>query len=113
MTAVRIAFPLGAVVALVDSVGNTEISVKPLVFLPGSAALTPALDARVGEVARFLRKSEDVSPALCGIATAEDIAVREALVSEYAIPQKRLYDCAASFRGRDGAVPAVVVRLNR
>ncbi|MEX2453628.1 MAG: DUF748 domain-containing protein [Rhodospirillaceae bacterium] len=135
MTAVNIAFPLGAVIAIMTDSGTPEVRIEPLVFAPATAELTPELNARLAEIAQFIRKTADVSPSLCGIATREDIAllgtnepgtatadatalaqkrsdaVRRALIEEHGIAPDRLYACTPGIDRRDGAVPRVSVRL--
>lgn len=135
MTAAKIAFPLGAVIAIIDDSGKTEFRIRPLVFSPGNTEMTPALEDRVAEVARYLKQKEDGSPALCGFATQEDIAflkktdpnptneaaiflaqqraqtIRDALVEQHNISPDRLFGCSPELDKRDGAVPRVSVRF--
>jgi hypothetical protein len=135
MTAVKIAFPLGAVVAIVDAVGNPKFRIKPLVFTPGSARLTPLLRSRVAEIATYLKKKTDEEPSICGVATTGDLAaaqkinpkagkadaigianariraVRDLLVSSHSISAKRLFVCDAEFSDKAAAQPTVEVGL--
>jgi len=135
LTAVKIAFPLGAVVAIVDSVGTPKISVKPLEFAPGSSELTPALKSRIAEIAVYLKKKPEESPSMCGPATASDLAallkaqpkadrstainlataritaVRDELVSAHSIPAGRVFVCAPEFADKADTLPSVTVDL--
>lgn len=135
VTAAKIAFPLGAIVAIADRLGNPEYKAPPLVFEPGLAALTPDHEARIGEIARFLEKSEDVTPAICGIATAAELeairktnpeatdasatalaqrradAVRNALTAKHGIDPARLYACTPEIDRRKEAEPRASVRF--
>lgn len=137
MTAVKIAFPLGAVVAIVDAVGTPQITVKPLLFVPGSAALSPALKGRIAEIAGYLKKQPKEAPSMCGPATASDVlalrkiapkagqkaaidlaaarisAVRDELVSIHSIPAGRIFICAPEFVGAAETLPSVTVDLKR
>lgn len=135
MTAVKIAFPLGAVVAVIDAVGAPKISVKPLTFAPGSAVLTPELKSRVAEIATYLKKRTKEAPSMCGPATVSDLtalrktvpkadrkaaidlatarisAVRDELVAAHGIPAKRFFVCAPEFVDAADTVPSVKVDL--
>lgn len=135
LTAVKIAFPLGAVVAIVDSVGAPKIEVKPLEFTAGSTALSPALKSRIAEIAVYLKKKPKEAPSMCGPGTASDLAalkkanpkadrkaainlattrvsaVRDELVSAHSIPAKRFFVCAPEFVETPGTVPSVTVDL--
>ena len=133
LTAVKIAFPLGTVFAIVDAVGNPKIEIKPLEFLPGTSALTPALKSRIAEIAAYLRKKTDETPSICGPATRADIAalktknpkadkaaalksaearilsVRDELVTAHSIPAKRLFVCTPEFAETPTQQPFVTV----
>jgi len=135
LTAVKIAFPLGAVVAIVDAVGGPRIEVKPLEFVPGSSALSPVLKSRIAEIAAYLKKKPKEAPSMCGPATASDLAVlkkaapkadrkaaidlatarisavRDELVTAHGIPAKRFFVCAPEFVEAAGTVPTVTVDL--
>lgn len=135
LTAVKIAFPLGAVVAIVDSVGAPKIAVKPLIFTAGSAALTPSLKSRIAEIAAYLKKKPKEAPSMCGPATAADLAalkrispkadqkaaldlaaarvsaVRDELISTHSIAVKRFFICAPEFAEAADTVPSVTVDL--
>lgn len=135
LTAVKIAFPLGAVVAIVDSVGAPKISVKPLVFTPGSARLTQAHKDRIAEIAVYLKKKPKEAPSMCGPATSSDMAalrkatpkadrkaaidlaaarisaVRDELVSAHSIPAKRFFVCAPEFVDAPDIAPSVRIDL--
>lgn len=135
LTAVKIAFPLGTVVAIVDAVGGPKISVKPLEFAPGSANLTETHKARIAEIAAYLRKRPKEDPSMCGPATAADLAalkkvdpksdrkaaidlaaarisaVRDELVSAHSLPAKRFFVCAPEFAASQDTVPTVAVDL--
>lgn len=127
LTAVKIAFPLGTVVAIVDAVGNPKIEIKPLVFVSGTSGLTPELKNRIAEVAAYLRKKPDAAPSICGPATTADLAVlqkrnpnadkaaaiktatdrmikvRDELVTKRGIDPKRLFLCDPEYiDGADG-----------
>jgi len=135
LTAVKIAFPLGAVVAIVDSVGAPKISIKPIEFTAGSSALSPALKGRIAEIAAYLKKKPKEAPSMCGPATESDLAalkkispkanretaialatariaaVRDELVSAHSIPAARVFVCAPEFVEAAGAVPSVIADL--
>ncbi len=135
VTAAKIAFPLGAIVAIADRLGNPEYKAPPLAFAPGLAALTPDHEARIGEIARFLEKSEDVTPAICGFATEDELdairkanplatetsatalaqqradAVRNALTAKHGIDPARLYACTPEIDRRKEAKARVSVRF--
>jgi len=135
LTAVKIAFPLGAVVAIVDSVGTPKITVKPLEFAAGSSELTPALKKRIAEIAAYLKKKPKESPSMCAPATISDLsallktqpkadretaiklatdritAVRDELVSEHGIPAGRFFVCAPAFVEAADIGPSVTVDL--
>jgi outer membrane protein OmpA-like peptidoglycan-associated protein len=135
VTAAKIAFPLGAIVAIADRLGNPEYKAPPLAFAPGLAALTPDHEARIGEIARFLEKSEDVTPAICGFATGDELdairkanplateasatalaqqradAVRNALTAKHGIDPARLYACTPEIDRRNEAKARVSVRF--
>jgi uncharacterized protein involved in outer membrane biogenesis len=134
-TAVKIAFPLGAVFAVVDAVGNSKIAIKPLAFDPGSAALTPELTDRIAEIGTYLRKDADETPSVCGTATAADVAFfaakdkatadakavelaqhrTEAVIARltqvYGIAPARLFACSPEIDTADGAMPRVDVKI--
>jgi hypothetical protein len=133
LTAVKIAFPLGTVFAIVDAVGNPKIEIKPLAFAPGTSALTPALKSRTAEIAAYLKKKTDDTPSICGPATTADITalksknpkadktsalktaeariagVRDELISAHSIPAKRLFVCAPEFAEAAEQQPFVTV----
>ena len=133
LTAVKIAFPLGTVVAIVDAVGNPKIEINPLNFAAGTFALTPELKNRIAEIATYLKKKPDAAPSICGPATSADLAVlqqrnpradkaaaiktaanrmlevREELVAEHSIDPNRLYLCDPDFT--DGADAESVIRI--
>ena len=133
LTAVKIAFPLGTVFAIVDAVGNPKIEIKPLAFLPGTSALTPALKNRIAEIAAYLKKKTDETPSICGPATVADIAalrsknpeadkatalksaearilsVRDELTTVHGIPAKRLFVCTPEFTDTPEQQPIVTV----
>lgn len=135
LTAVKIAFPLGTVVAIVDSVGAPKISVKPLTFTPGSASLTQAHKNRIAEIAGYLKKKPAEAPSMCGPATSSDLAalrkatpkadrkaaidlatarisaVRNELVSVHGIPAKRFFVCAPEFVDAPDTAPSVRIDL--
>jgi hypothetical protein len=135
LTAVKIAFPLGAVVAIVDSVGTPRISIKPLEFTAGSSELTPVLKNRIAEIAVYLKKKPKEAPSMCAPATASDLealtkttptadretainlatsritAVRDELVSEHGISAERIFVCAPTFVEAADRVPSVTVDL--
>ncbi len=134
-TAVKIAFPLGAVFAVVDAVGNSKIAIKPLPFGTGSAALTPELTDRIAEIGAFLRKDGDETPSVCGTATAADVAffakqdkatarakavdlarrrtdaVIARLTQAHAIAPARLFGCGPEIDPDVGASPRVDIKL--
>lgn len=121
LTAIKIAFPLGTVVAIVDAVGNSKIEIKPLAFASGTSRITPELKNRIAEIATYLRKKPDAAPSICGPATTADLAVlqkqnpkadkavaikaatnrminiREELVTKRGIDPKRLFLCDPEF----------------
>tara|TARA_R110000868_G_scaffold29889_17_gene111109 strand:- start:1314 stop:4421 length:3108 start_codon:yes stop_codon:yes gene_type:complete len=133
LTAVRIAFPLGTVVAILDSVGNPKIRIKPIEFPAGTTELTPALKNRVAEIAAYLKKKTDDTPSVCGPATAADLAalrktnpkadtaaavktaearirsVRDALVATHGIPARRIFVCAPEYSDAPGLAPQITV----
>ena len=135
LTAVKIAFPLGAVVAIVDSVGTPKIKIKPLEFTAGSSNLTPALKNRIAEIAGYLKKKPKESPSMCAPATVSDLsallktipnadretatnlasaritAVRDELISVHNIPAGRVFVCAPEFAEGADTVPSVTVDL--
>lgn len=135
LTAVKIAFPLGAVVAIVDAVGSPKIEVKPLVFTAGSAALSPILKSRIAEIAVYLKKKPNEAPSMCGPATTADLAalkkvspkadrkaalglaaarvsaVRDELISTHSISAKRFFICAPEFAEAANTIPSVTVDL--
>jgi hypothetical protein len=135
MTAVKIAFPLGTVVAIVDAVGGPKIAVKPLEFTSGSATLSPALKGRIAEIAAYLKKKPKEAPSMCGPATASDLAalrkvspkadrkaaidlaaarvsaVRNELVSTHGLQPNRFFICGPEFVDAPDTVPSVMVDL--
>lgn len=135
LTAFKIAFPLGTVVAIVDAVGNPKVEIKPLVFAPGTSELTPVLKNRIAEVAAYLRKKPDAAPSICGPATAADLAVlqkgnpkadktaaikiaadrmakvREELVTKRAIAAKRLFLCDPEYIDGPDVRPVITFEL--
>jgi len=135
LTAVKIAFPLGAVVAIVDAAGNPTIRIKPVPFPPGSAELSPDINARIAEAAAYLKKKPEDKPSICGPATAADLAIlaktdpkagkadaielataringiSDQLVSKHSIPPKRLFVCAPDFSEKPDEMPIVRIDL--
>lgn len=137
LTAVRIAFPLGTIVAIVNAVGDPEIKVKPLNFTPGSSSLSPGLKEKIAEIGAYLKKRPDEAPSICAPATVVDLqalkkpnsavnrqtaldvaaarinAVKTELVTTHAIFAGRLFVCLPEFSTDDGQTPYVEITLKR
>ncbi|MGB0630985.1 MAG: DUF748 domain-containing protein [Alphaproteobacteria bacterium] len=135
LTAVKIAFPLGAVFAIVDAAGVPKIRIKPVAFPPGSALLTSSINARIAEAAAYLKRKPGEKPSICGPATAADLAilvksnakagkaeaiglatarvngVRDRLVSKHSISPSRLFVCEPEFSEKPDETPSVRIDL--
>ena len=137
LTAFKIAFPLGTVIAVVDALGNPQIEIQPVPFSPGSADLSVEASQRVGEVAKYLKANGKVTPSVCGYATPADIpalkkanpklteaavsaeaiglsqarmnSVKTALAATHGIDAKRLFSCAPSIDQSADATARVTI----